>query len=270
MPQTYHHSFGRPEVQITLRRITADRPFAWLQAGWQDLKANPIASIAYGLLFAICGDIILLLAVPNPHLFTLAASGFFLVAPLLAAGLYEISRRQELGQATTFGESLAGWRRNGELIALLGLGLAMVGVLWERISAILFALFYSGSDYVGTGIVDFMNTVVLSGENLGFVSAWFMAGGILALLTFALTAISVPMLLDRDKEHGGDLISALMTSLRAVLLNLDAMFLWAMIIVTLTVVGFATFLFGLIVLMPLLGHASWHAYRDLVEKDARP
>lgn len=270
MPQTYHQSFGHPEVRITIRRIATDRPLVWLQASWQDIKANPIASIAYGLLFAICGDIILLLAVPHPHLFTLAASGFFLVAPLLAAGLYEISRRQERGQSSTFGESLAGWHRNGESIALFGLGLAMIGVLWERISAILFALFYSGSGYVGNSIFDFVNVVVLSGQNIGFVGAWFMAGGVLALLTFALTAISVPMLLDRDNEHGGDLVTALLTSLRAVLLNLDAMFLWAMIIVTLTVIGFATFLFGLIVLMPLLGHASWHAYRDLVENDARP
>lgn len=270
MPQTYHQSFGHPEVRITIRRIGTDRPLVWLQAGWQDLKANPIASIAYGLLFAICGDIILLLAVPHPHLFTLAASGFFLIAPLLAAGLYEISRRQERGQSSTFGESLAGWHRNGESIALFGLGLAMIGVLWERISAILFALFYSGSGYVGNSIFDFVNVVVLSGQNIGFVGAWFMAGGVLALLTFALTAISVPMLLDRDNEHGGDLVTALLTSLRAVLLNLDAMFLWAMIIVTLTLIGFATFLFGLIVLMPLLGHASWHAYRDLVENDARP
>lgn len=267
MPQTYHHSFGHPAVPITLRRIDTDRPFVWLQAGWQDIKANPIASIAYGLLFAVCGDIILLLAVPNPHLFTLAASGFFLVAPLLAAGLYEISRRRERGQDTTFAESLAGWRRNGESIALFGLGLAMIGVLWERLSAILFALFYAGNGDVGMGIVAFMNTVVLSGDNIAFVSAWFLAGGILALFTFALAAISVPMLLDRDNEHGGDLVTAMMTSLRAVLLNLDAMFLWAMIIVTLTLVGFVTLLFGLIVLMPLLGHASWHAYRDLVERE---
>lgn len=267
MPQTYHHSFGHPDVQITIRRIDTDRPFIWLQAGWQDLKANPVASIAYGLLFALCGDLILLLAVPNPHLFTLAASGFFLVAPLLAAGLYEISRRRERGQNTSFAESLAGWRRNGESIALFGLGLAMIGVLWERLSAILFALLYSGSGDVGLGIVAFMNTVVLSGDNLGFVSAWFLAGGILALFTFALAAVSVPMLLDRDNQHGGDLVTAMMTSLRAVLLNLDTMFLWAMIIVTLTLVGFVTLLFGLIVLMPLLGHASWHAYRDLVESE---
>ena len=270
MPQTFHPDFGHQEVKITVRRVAADRPLVWLSAGWQDLKANPVASISYGLLFAIAGDLILLLALPHPHLFSLAISGFFLVAPLLAAGLYEISRRQEQGQASSFVDSLAGWQRNGESIALFGLGLALAGLVWERVSAILFALLYSGDGNVGMGIIDFMSTVVLSGNNLDFISAWFIAGGCLALLVFALTAISVPMLLDRSNERGGDLVTSMMTSLRAVLLNLDTMLLWAAIIVTLTLIGFATLLFGLIVIMPLLGHASWHAYRDLVEKDSTP
>jgi uncharacterized membrane protein len=265
MPQTYHPDLGHQEVKITLRRIAADRPLVWLRAGWQDLKANPIASLSYGLLFAIAGDVILLLALPHPHLFSLAVSGFFLIAPLLAAGLYEISRRHERGLPSTFVDSLAGWQRNGESIALFGLGLALVGIVWERISAILFALLYSGDSRVGMSIIDFVTSVAQTANNLSFISAWFIAGGCLALLVFALTAISVPMLLDRSNESGGDLVTATLTSLRAVLLNLDTMILWGAIIVTLTLIGFASLLFGLIVLMPLLGHASWHAYRELVE-----
>ena len=265
MPQTFRPDLSHPARQIKIRRIAIDRPLVWLRAGWQDLKANPIASISYGLLFAIAGDVILLLTLPHPHLFSLAVSGFFLIAPLLAAGLYEISRRQERGQSSTFLDSLAGWQRNGESTALFGLGLALVGIVWERISAILFALLYSGDSRVGMSLVDFVNSLFLTGNNTHFLSAWFIAGGCLALLVFSLTAISVPMLLDRDNERGGDLITATMTSLRAVLLNLDTMMLWAAIIVTLTLIGFATLLFGLIVLMPLLGHASWHAYRELVD-----
>jgi uncharacterized membrane protein len=88
------------------------RPFAWLAAGWRDLCANPIASLAYGLLFAIAGDLITIFAWRNGQLFIVATSGFFLVAPLLAGGLYEISRRLEAGQSSTFFVSLAGGRRN--------------------------------------------------------------------------------------------------------------------------------------------------------------
>lgn len=263
MSQVYPADSGPTPVK--LRRLTNDRPLAWLRAGWQDLKADPIASLAYGLLFAIAGDILLLLALPYPHLFSLAVSGFFLIAPLLSAGLYEISRRHALGQSTTFIESLAGWRRNGESIALFGLGLALVSILWERTSAVLFAFFYTGSGEVGSGISEFFQAVVMSGEHTTFVISWFLIGGLIAMLVFALSAISVPMLLDRSPEQGGNLLTAPLTSLRAVLLNLDVMFLWAMLLVVLTVIGFATFLFGLIVLMPLLGHATWHAYRDLVE-----
>lgn len=265
MPQTYHHELGHRISPIHPRRVAVDRPLRWLKAGWQDLKANPVASLAYGLLFAIAGDIILLLALPYPHLFSLAVSGFFLVAPLLAAGLYEISRRQSRGQPSLFIDSLAGWRRNGETLALFGLALALVAIAWERTSAILFALLYQGAGGVGSGILDFVRTVVLSGQHLGFVTAWFVAGGVLASLVFAASAISVPMMIDRDNADGGDLITATLTSVRAVLLNLDVMLLWAMLLVVLTLLGFATFLFGLIVVMPVLGHATWHAYRDLVE-----
>lgn len=265
MPQTYDSHFGHHAVEVKIRRIGADRPLAWLRAGWHDLAANPIASLSYGLLFSISGGVILLLALPYPHLFSLAVSGFFLVAPLLAAGLYEISRRQSRGESSTFMDSLDGWRRNGESIALFGLALALIGIVWERSSAIVFALLYQGSGDVGVGIVDFMRTVVLSGENLGFVAAWFIIGGVLAMLVFGLSAISVPMMVDRANDSGGDLITAPQTSLRAVLGNLDAMVLWGFMLVALTLIGFATFLFGLVVIMPLLGHASWHAYKELVE-----
>lgn len=246
--------FTLPEV----RRITQDRPLAWLKAGWRDLVANPIASLAYGLLFAIAGDFILIFSWRNPHLFTAAISGFFLVGPLLAAGLYEISRRQAAGQASTFVDSLAGWRRNGQSVALFGLLLALIGVSWERTSAVLFALL---APDLNPDLSAFVSSILSSNDYRGLMIVWFIAGGSLALFVFAISAVSVPMLLDRD----ADFVTAMMTSLRAVLLNLDTMLLWAALIVALTLLGFATLLFGLVILMPLLGHASWHAYRDLVK-----
>lgn len=239
-----------------VRSISADRPLAWLRAGWRDLKANPLPSLAYGLLFALGGDLIILAVLDHPHLLTVAISGFFLLAPLLAAGLYELSRASGTGERLLFIDSLRCFRRNGQSLALFGLLLALMAIVWERFSAIAFALI--GGDMVGSAV---LSDIILGGEHLGFVATWFAIGGIMAMAVFALAVVSVPMMLDRNS----DVATAMLASLRAVALNPVPLLLWAAIIVTLTLIGFATLLFGLVVLMPILGHASWHAYRDLVE-----
>ncbi len=253
-PTQLDQHFALPEV----RRVGLARPLCWLRAGGRDLLANPIASIAYGLLFAIAGDIILIFAWRNPYLFTAAVSGFFLIAPLLAGGLYEISRRQAVGLHTTFFDSLAGWRRNGQSMAMFGLLLLLVAIVWERTSAVFFALFVPE---LTPDLWAFVSGVLLNADYRALTLSWLVAGGVLASLVFAISAVSIPMLIDRNV----DFVTAMMTSLRAVTVNPGTMLLWAALVVALTLAGFATLLFGLIVLMPLLGHASWHAYRDLVE-----
>jgi uncharacterized membrane protein len=250
------HSLDRHFALPQIHHITADRPLAWLGLGWQDMQRNPIPSLAYGLLFAICGDVVLVLTLPHPHLFMVALSGFFLIAPLLAGGLYEISRQLSAGRQITFIESLAPWRQKNDSMAMLGLTLAIVGLTWERVSAVLFAIFAGNV----ADMQVFVQNVLHSGGHTTFIALWLLAGAILALLVFSLTVVAVPMLLDRDT----DIATAMMTSLRATALNLEVLILWAAIIVALTLLGFATLLFGLIVLMPLLGHASWHAYREIV------
>jgi uncharacterized membrane protein len=241
-----------------IRRVGLDRPVAWLRSGWKDLRANPVASLAYGLLFAIGGDLILIFSWRSPYLITAAVSGFFLVAPLLAGGLYEISRRQSNGQPSTFIDSLAAWRRNGQSIAMFGLLMALAAIIWERTSAVFFALFVPG---LTPDLWAFASSVLLNLEHIELTLTWFFVGGLLATLVFSVSAVSIPMVIDRDV----DFITAMITSLRAVMNNPGTMLLWAALVVMLTLLGFASLLFGLIILMPLLGHASWHAYRDLVE-----
>ncbi len=253
-PTSLDQHFSLPEV----RRIRLDRPLNWLASGWQDLRANPIASLGYGLLFAIAGDLILIFAWRTPYLFTAAVSGFFLVAPLLGGGLYEISRRQANGQHTSYVESLACWSRNGQSMAMFGMLLAFIAIIWERTSAVFFALLIPG---LSPDLWAFVPNVLLNSEHLGLTLTWLLIGSGLALLVFSVSAVSIPMLIDRNV----DFVTAMMTSMRAVLHNPLPMLFWAGLIVLLTLLGFATLLFGLIVLMPLLGHASWHAYRDLVE-----
>ena len=247
--------FALPSV----RRVSLARPRNWLKSGWHDMRSNPVTSLSYGLLFGIAGAVVLIFSWSKPYLFTAAVSGFILIAPLLAGGLYEISRRQAEGQPATLLESLDGWRRNGQSMAMFGLLLALVALVWERTSAVISALLVPG---MAPDLSSFIFDVLLNPEFAGITLAWFMVGTCLAILVFAVSAVSIPVLIDRDV----DFVTAMITSLRATVLNPDVMFLWAVLVVTLTLAGFATLLLGLVLTMPLLGHASWHAYQDLVEK----
>lgn len=257
MDKPYHsldHHFHLPHV----RPVDAARPLHWLRLGWRDMSDSLGASLAYGAFFAVIGYLILSYAADMPYLFTAAVSGFFLVGPLAAAGLYEISRRHEKGETVSFGQSLAGLRRHGDSLLYFGVFLAIALIGWERMSAILFALFYQGNV---PDLSNFFRDVFLSGDYTHFVVAYLVVGGILAAVVFSLSVVSVPMLMDRDT----DAITAAMTSARAVGVNLAAMAVWAALIVVLVAVGFATMMIGMAILLPLLGHASWHAYRDMVE-----
>lgn len=240
-----------------IRRVAPSRLAEWLAAGWQDIRQTPIASLAYGLLFAIAGDLLLVSLWRSPQHFLVAVSGFLIVAPLLCAGLYELSRRSERGLASRFSDSLAGFARGREGLTAFGLLLILLWVAWERLSALLFA--GTAASASGTNAVEFAARVASGGGELAL--AWLLLGAVVALTVFMLSVVSVPLLIDR----GGGFVTAAMTSLRAFTANPGPLLLWAATIAALTALGFATLLFGLVVLMPLLGHASWHAYRDLVE-----
>ena len=251
-----HHDHGLDTPQV--RHVGASRPWHWLKLGWQDLAANPAASLAYGAFFALVGYLILAFASARPYLFTAAISGFLLIGPIAAAGLYEMSRRRAAGERSGFFESLKGLKREGDQLAYFGLGLAITLILWERLSAILFALFYAG---VAPDLSNLFNDIAFSGNYLNFVAAYLVVGGALAALVFAFSAIAIPMILDRST----DVVTAMITSARAVGHNLVPMILWAAMIVIAMAIGFATMMVGMVLLLPVVGHATWHAYKDLVE-----
>lgn len=241
-----------------IRSIDRSRPLLWLRMGWEDLRSNPVPSLAYGMLVAIAGYLILAYASNMPHLFTAAVSGFFLIGPIMAAGLYVIAEQREQGHAIGFTASLKALRGHGEQLMFYGLFLALGLVAWERLSAILFALF---SDPTIGNATHFFRDIFLSGAHLGFLTAYTLFGAVIAMTVFAVSVVAIPMLMHRQT----DIATAMMTSLRAVAVNLPAMALWAALIVAGVLIGFATMLIGMVVVLPILGYASWHAYRDMVE-----
>jgi uncharacterized membrane protein len=240
-----------------VRTVNPARPWRWLKLGWQDMAANPFPSLAYGAFFALAGVLILGYASRLPYLFSAALSGFLLVGPVAAAGLYEISRQRDHGRSCSLRESLQGLRGHRHRLIYFGLMLAAVLLLWERLSSLLFGVFYP---IEAPSLLTALSDILFSGLYTHFAVAFVLIGGVLAALVFAVSAVAIPMLLDR----GVDIATAMHTSARAVAHNLGAMALWAGLIVAAMAIGFASLMFGMVILLPLVGHATWHAYRDLV------
>ncbi|MBS0353191.1 MAG: DUF2189 domain-containing protein [Proteobacteria bacterium] len=240
----------------TLRTISAGAPFQWIAQGFGDLKACPVASLFYGFCFAAMG-LLLTFVFEHAYQYTSAVStGFLLLAPFFAMGLYELSRRRELGERCALTPTLMVWRRNAGNLAVFAAVLTVIFLIWARASLVIFAIFYTQelpnlSGFLGQ---------VLSFENLDFLLVYFGVGSIFALLVFAVSVVSIPLMLDRNQ----DAVTSMIASIRALALNPLPLLIWAALIVSLTILGFLSFHLGLVVLMPIVGHATWHAYRQLV------
>lgn len=250
------HSLAVPTPGV--RRVEAARVFVWLQRGWADLVRARTSSLGYGALVAAFGVGLLVLAWRASYLVPALIGGFLLVAPFVAIVFYALSRQIERGEPVDGAAALFAWQRNAGQIALWGVALMLTLILWERLAAITFALFYGGEV---ADVETLARDVFFSGRYVELLIAFFGVGGLLALAVFAFGAVTAPLLLDRDL----DVVTAAVTSLRCCLRNPATALLWAALIAALTALGFATAMLGLVVIFPWLGHASWHAYRDLVE-----
>lgn len=239
-----------------VRRVDVARPLAWLAAGWRDLWRIPAASLFWGLVASVGGLAIFAVTTRLPWLFPAAVSGFMLVAPLLGTSLYELSRRYESGEPAGLADSIAVWRRKSPAMIGFGLMLLIAGTAWQVISVVLVALLYKGG---ALAPLDLVLQVLLNPANASFFVGYMLVGGVLAAFVFALSVISMPMLVDRDCGVS----AALATSIGAVSENPLPMVFWAVCIMCLAGIGLATAFLGLVVILPWLGHASWHAYRDL-------
>ncbi len=241
-----------------VRRIGFGAPLGWLRRGWQDLWRQPAASLFYGIAVAVTGAVILGVTARLPYFFAAAITGFLLVAPMLAAGLYELSRRYLAGESVTVYDSMKAWQRNPSCMFGFGLLSILAGTLWQVISVVIVAVFYQGPPLAP---LDMIIQVLVNPQHYLMFFLYISIGGFLAAVVFAFSVVSMPMLIDRRC----DLVSALVTSVNAVVENPLPLAVWAVVIMLLTGLGFATALVGMVLVMPWLGHASFHAYRDLVE-----
>jgi uncharacterized membrane protein len=256
---------ARPTHELALvpvRQVAIGQPLRWLRLGWRDLARVPTASLLHGALVTAAGWVILGITLRYWYLFPGAFSGFLLVGPIIATGLYELSRLLEAGRRPGMHEVIAAWKRGTRPLVWLGLLLVLAATAWVLVSSVLFALFVSAPITGPEGVVRY---IVLSEGSLLF-PVWITLGGVGASLVFAATVVSAPMLLDRDV----DMITALLTSVRTVGENPVAMVLWATLIMLATGLAMLTLMLGLVLVIPWIGHATWHAYRDLVDASGLP
>jgi uncharacterized membrane protein len=247
-------TYSLPKV----RRIGFSAPLKWLGLGWRDLWRQPAASLFYGIAIAVTGAVILGVTANLAYLFAAAITGFLLVAPMLAAGLYELSRRYLANEPASLPDSMLAWKRNPSALVSFGLLSILAGTAWQVASIVIVALFYKGSALQPLAM---MIEVLINPRHYLMFFIYICAGGVFAAVVFALSVVSMPMLVDRRCE----LLCALTTSINAVAENPLPLAFWAFVIMLLTGLGFATALVGLVIVMPWLGHASFHAYKELVE-----
>lgn len=240
-----------------LRKIGFWSPFRWLRKGWTDLRHSLWASLTHGLIITAMGWIVLMFTSSHLYMFTAAISGFLLISPVMTAGLYELSRSRELGRPPTFDVSLASLKKNGSSLMRFAMILVPLIFVWLGLSGLVFKDFFGGDLPAMSGAI--YQTSWHAG-GMGFILTYGAVGGVIAVMAFVVSVISVPMIMDRGVAPA----TAMLTSAKVVWLNLPAMLHWAVLLAVLTVVGFATQLWAMIVIIPWLGHATWHAYRDTV------
>lgn len=197
----------------------------------------------------------------RPPYILVLAGGFMLLGPFLCLGMYDVSRKRERGEKPSLGASLTSWRRNLSALGIYCGMLLVLEMLWSRSALVIFAVSFNTMP-TATNTWAMLTDI----SNLGFVITYLVVGAVFASIIFATTVVSIPMLLDRPEGGKADPVMAGITSIRACLANPLVMGCWAVIIAVLVGVAMVPWFLGLAVVVPVIGHASWHAYRNIVIK----
>ncbi|QEL56544.1 DUF2189 domain-containing protein [Chromobacterium paludis] len=256
----HDHDHDGPQVRPVPRTVELAQTMLWLRKGFRDFQKAPADCLFYGALFVLMGYLLGAYVDQAPELVITFATIFLLAGPFLAIGVYDIAKQMEAFDGhgrVKLVHSLTSWRVNMPGFSLYAVLLAVLVFGWFRVSLLMFALFYD------TAALPNLSELVADAfkpGNVEFLVAYMAVGFFFALLVYALSVVAIPLLLDKEV----DTITAMIASVRTVFRNILTMTAWAAIIVAMTVVGFATYYLGLIIIMPVLGLASWHAYRDLI------
>ena len=240
---------------IELRPLRYAQPLHWLVLGWRDFLRAPAIGLFYGGCFMVMGWALLAVFRRSPASVLALSGGFLLVGPFLCLGLYRVSQQLENGHRPGFADSVLAWQTRTGQLGIFGVVLLVLEMLWARSTLVVFALSFDGMpDFKGSLLA------LLTPENLGFIVVWAAVGALFATLIYAISVVSMPMILHRQ----ADAITAGLTSLRLVLTQTGVLAWWGLLIAMLVGLAMLPGFAGLLVIGPVLGHASWHAYRAAV------
>ncbi|MCU7852947.1 MAG: DUF2189 domain-containing protein [Candidatus Thiodiazotropha sp. (ex Monitilora ramsayi)] len=248
--------------ELVVNKIELTQPFEWLRRGWKDMREAGRYSFMYGVGIVLISGLltVTLLATDSMFLLPFLVAGFFLIAPFLGIGLYQMSAHLERGEPLKNCSALEAWKSNHTQISMITAGFLIMMQLWIASNYVLFSLLYEG---ISPPLDNFFSNVFLSEKGRTFAIASVMVGFFFAWCAYMISVITVPILIDRKIDG----FTAIRLSIKSVLRNMPAMMLWAFLIVLITGLGLITYYIGLIIALPLMGHASWHAYRSLVPSD---
>jgi uncharacterized membrane protein len=244
---------------LKLNQLSYADPLRWLMLGAKDFARHPGIGLFFGCCFMGMGWLLLAVYRHAPAYLLALSAGFLLMGPFMCMGLYQVSMRLERGEQPDLGDSLTAWDTRMGQMAIFGCVLLILEMLWARAALVIFAVSFEGMPDLTSSLA-----TLLDPENLGFIVTYVSVGALFASLIYGVSVISVPMMLDKQV----DAITAGLTSLRLALTQTGVMLLWGALITVLVLVAMLPWFAGLLVVAPVLGHASWHAYRDAVNFDA--
>lgn len=245
-------------LELPLKDLTAVAPLRWLLLGCIDFHRCPRIGIFYGGCFFLMGHALWQVFRHAPAYLLAVSASFLLLGPFLCLGIYAASRALEQGRQPRLSESLLAWRASLASMAVFAAVLLILEMLWGRASLVVFAVTMKTLP-AGENLA-----ALLLSSNMEFIVAYTVVATLFGGLIFLSSAISIPMILDRQT----DAISAALTSFRACLQNPGVMLFWAALVAGLTVLAIVPGFLGMLVIAPVLGHASWHAYREITSPAA--
>lgn len=244
---------------LQLATLTAADPIRWLRLGWRDFLRCPRIGLFYGLCFFLMGHALMAVFQNAPAYVLALSAGFLLMGPFLCLGLYDASKAmQTQSHRPSLRASLQAWRPTKGTMAIFAGVLLILEMLWGRASLVVFAVSFNTMPEKANILA-----MLIDPQNLGFLITYLLVGSLFAGLIFTTSVISIPMIMDRQV----DAVSAGLTSIRACLQNPGVMLFWGALIAGIILLAMLPLFLGLFVAGPVIGHATWHAYRQIVQKE---